>query len=108
MKRFFISTLCVAMMLALSACESPEQRASNEISGQPEEDTAMAEYAKVLTHYDDQPSLISGEVSYYVLYSSGLAKVVFKEPFTVYIDGDSIATNTVRTHASNVYIFYND
>ena len=108
MRKVFIVTLCVAMMLVLSACESPEQRAANEMSVQSEKYITTAEYAKVLTSFCDSPSIISGEVSYYVTYSHGIVKVIFKEPFTVYIDGSPITTNTVKTHASNVYIFYND
>ena len=108
MKKIFISTLCVAMMLVLSACESPEQRAANEMSGRPEKDTESAEYARVITSLYDSPSIISGEISDCSTYSHGMVEVVFKEPFTVYIGGEPIMTNTVFTHISNVYIFHND
>lgn len=108
MKKIFISTLCVAMMLVLSACESPEQRSATGTGVHSANDTTRAKYAKVLTHYDDHPSLISGEISEYTRYTNGVVDIVFKEPFIIYIDGKPITTNAVITHANNVYIFYND
>lgn len=124
MKKIIIIATVLFCSVIFSGCESPEHRMAREMKEQLSEQTTTQEvhdeavetqenikHAIITFPYGRETLTFEGDVDDITSYSHGIVVVEFKRPvkltYNTVTGSKTVKVNTVSTHSSNVFIFYN-